>query len=80
MTLDELEPLHTYGFLLGARTQEEIKDMTAQVMAKVDSDGNADKKHGKKRSQAAAASSSSGLGPDHKRAKTDMEFATDMFS
>jgi hypothetical protein len=81
VTLEELEPLHTYGFLLGARTQEEIKSLTAKVLAKVDSDGkNADKKHAKKRSQLNAAGSSSGLGPDKKRAKTDLELATDMFT
>lgn len=83
MTLEELEPLHTFGFLLSAKAQESIQDMTAKVMAKGEgADGKAShhKKHGKKRAQADESSAAPSKANAGKRVKTDLDMAMDMFA
>ena len=83
LTLEDLEPLHTYGFLLSARAQEEIKELTSRVVARVDGGRlGSDKKLLKKRPllvPIAAASSSSADG-SQKRTKSDVDLAMELFT
>lgn len=88
LTLEELEPLHTFGFLLSARAQEEIKDLTAQVLQKVDGAGRkgSGKKGGEKKrpqqlsSHAASSSTDCPQTPAQKKLKSDVDLAMEMFS
>jgi len=84
LTLEELEPLHTYGFLLSAKAQEEIKGLTEGVMARFGGSGKpgGDKKLPKKRPQPiqSAASSSGDQTPGQKKLKSDVDLAMDLFS
>ena len=85
LTLEELEPLHTYGFLLSARAQEEIKDLTTSVVTRVDGAGRqgSDKKLHKKRPLpvpiAAASSAASSAEGSQKRTKSDVDLAMELF-
>ena len=83
LTLEDLEPLHTFGFLLSARAQEEIKELTSRVVARVDGGRlGSDKKLPKKRPllvPIAAASSSSADG-SQKRTKSDVDLAMELFT
>jgi hypothetical protein len=84
LTLEELEPLHTFGFLLSAKAQEEIKDLTSGVLAKLDGASKqcGDKKLPRKRLQPiqSAAASSGDQTPAQKKSKSDVDLAMDMFS
>lgn len=87
LTLEELEPLHTYGFLLSATAQETIKDLTTGVMERLDGKAPkhpSDKKLTKKRPQpilsAAGSSGDAAQTPAQKKNKSDVDLAMDMFS
>ena len=85
LNLEELEPLHTYGFLLSARAQEEITELTTSVVTRVDGAGRqgSDKKLHKKRPVlvpiAAASSAASSAEGSQKRTKSDVDLAMELF-
>ena len=78
--------MHTYGFLLSARAQEDIKELTSGVVKRVDGAGKhgSDKKLPKKRPQPVPiAAASSGVGSaegSQKRIKSDVSLAMEFFT